>query len=329
MEAATSPTSSTALGEQGLRSREKLARIPVKIVPPSGADAVLPKPPWLRARPLMSETVAGVAAVLREHRLHSVCEEAMCPNIGECFAQRTATFMIMGGLCTRRCPFCDVAHGRPAPLDEDEPSHLAAAVAALGLRHVVITSVDRDDLRDGGAAHFARCIARVRERVPGIGIEVLTPDFRGRVARALDALSLAWPDVFNHNVETVPALYRAARPGADYRGSLDLLARAKAANGALVTKSGLMVGLGETDAALLATMRDLREHRVDVLTIGQYLAPSRFHLPVKRYLPPDEFAALRTAGLAMGFREVVAGPLVRSSYHAAQTVASARQGAMP
>ena len=329
MEAATSHTSrssSTALGQEGLRSREKLARIPVKIVPPAASGAVLPKPPWLRARPLMSDTVAGVAAVLREHRLHSVCEEAMCPNIGECFAQRTATFMIMGGLCTRRCPFCDVAHGRPAPLDEDEPARLAAAVAALGLHHLVITSVDRDDLRDGGAAHFASCIAQVRERVPGIGVEVLTPDFRGRIGRALDALSLAWPDVFNHNVETVPSLYRAARPGADYRGSLDLLARAKAANGTLVTKSGLMVGLGETNEELLATMCDLRAHRVEVLTIGQYLAPSRFHLPVKRYLHPDKFAALRTAGLAMGFSEVVAGPLVRSSYHAAQTVEAARQG---
>lgn len=313
----------TALGQHGLRSREKLARIPVKIVPAS-EGAALPKPPWLRARPLMSTTVAEVAAVLREHRLHSVCEEAMCPNIGECFAQRTATFMIMGGLCTRRCPFCDVAHGRPAPLDEDEPAHLAEAVAALGLRHVVITSVDRDDLRDGGAAHFARCIASVRERVPGIGVEVLTPDFRGRIDRALDALSVAWPDVFNHNVETVPSLYRAARPGADYRGSLALLARAKAAHGALVTKSGLMVGLGETDAELRETLRDLREHGVQVLTIGQYLAPSRYHLPVRRYVHPDEFAALREAGLAMGFSEVVAGPLVRSSYHAAQTVEAAR-----
>jgi lipoyl synthase len=313
----------TALGQHGLRSREKLARIPVKIVP-APAGAALPKPSWLRARPLMSTTVAEVAAMLREHRLHSVCEEAMCPNIGECFAQRTATFMIMGGLCTRRCPFCDVAHGRPEPLDEDEPAHLAEAVAALGLRHVVITSVDRDDLRDGGAAHFARCIARVRERVPGIGVEVLTPDFRGRIDRALDAFSAAWPDVFNHNVETVPALYRAARPGADYRGSLALLARAKATHEALVTKSGLMVGLGETDAQLLETMRDLREHGVEVLTIGQYLAPSRYHLPVRRYVHPDAFAALRDAGLAMGFREVVAGPLVRSSYHAAQTVEAAR-----
>ncbi|WP_321887474.1 lipoyl synthase [Paraburkholderia bannensis] len=319
----TSP-GDTALGQHGLRSREKLARIPVKIVP-APAGAALPKPPWLRARPLMSTTVAEVATVLREHRLHSVCEEAMCPNIGECFAQRTATFMIMGGLCTRRCPFCDVAHGRPAPLDADEPAHLAAAVAALGLRHVVITSVDRDDLRDGGAAHFAQCIEQVRARVPGIGVEILTPDFRGRIGRALEALSAAWPDVFNHNIETVPSLYRAARPGADYRGSLDLLARAKSANPALVTKSGLMVGLGETDEQLRATLGDLREHDVEVLTIGQYLAPSRYHLPVQRYLHPDEFAALRELGLAMGFREVVAGPLVRSSYHAAQTVEAARR----
>lgn len=319
MDAATFETpreSATALGQHGLRSREKLARIPVKVVQD---EAALPKPPWLRARPLMSTTVADVAAVLREHRLHSVCEEAMCPNIGECFAQRTATFMILGGLCTRRCPFCDVAHGRPAPPDADEPAHLAAAVAALGLRHVVITSVDRDDLRDGGAAHFARCVAEVRARVPGIGVELLTPDFRGRIERALDALSAAWPDVFNHNLETVPSLYRAARPGADYRGSLDLLARVREENAALVTKSGLMVGLGETDAELIATMRDLREHGVQVLTIGQYLAPSRFHLPVRRYVSPEEFATLREAGLAMGFGEVVAGPLVRSSYHAAQT----------
>jgi lipoyl synthase len=324
MDAATfeaSRDSTTALGQHGLRSREKLARIPVKIVQ---GEAVLSKPSWLRAPPLMSERVADVAAVLREHRLHSVCEEAMCPNIGECFAQRTATFMIMGGLCTRRCPFCDVAHGRPQPLDADEPAHLAAAVAALGLLHVVITSVDRDDLRDGGASHFARCVEAVRAQVPGIGVELLTPDFRGRIDRALDALSTAWPDVFNHNIETVPALYRAARPGADYRGSLDLLARVRAACASLVTKSGLMVGLGETDAELLETMRDLREHGVEVLTIGQYLAPSRFHLPVRRYVSPDEFAALRDAGLAIGFREVVAGPLVRSSYHAAQTVEAAR-----
>ncbi|MFM0339095.1 lipoyl synthase [Paraburkholderia fungorum] len=315
MDAALHGDSVTALGQHGKRSGEKLARIPVKIVPVSGGEA-LPKPPWLHARPMMSETVAGVAAILREHRLHSVCEEAMCPNIGECFAQRTATFMIMGGICTRRCAFCDVAHGRPAPLDPEEPQRLADAVAALGLRYVVVTSVDRDDLRDGGAAHFARCVTLLRERVPGIRVELLTPDFRGRVERALLALSQAWPDVFNHNIETVPSLYRAARAGADYRGSLELLARVKAASESVLTKSGLMVGLGESDEALLDTMRDLRAHRVDILTIGQYLAPSRFHMPVRRYVAPEQFVAWRDAGLEMGFREVVAGPLARSSYHA-------------
>jgi lipoic acid synthetase len=308
----------TALGQHGLRSREKLARIPVKIVPVERGDA-LPKPSWLRARPMMSDTVAGMASILREHRLHSVCEEAMCPNIGECFAQRTATFMIMGGICTRRCAFCDVAHGRPSPLDDQEPARLADAVAALGLRYVVITSVDRDDLRDGGAAHFARCVALLRERVPGIRVEVLTPDFRGRVERALDALSAAWPDVFNHNVETVPSLYRAARAGADYRGSLGLLRRVKEANASVVTKSGLMVGLGERDDELLQTMRDICEHDVDVLTVGQYLAPSRFHMPVRRYVSPQTFAMFREEGLKLGFREVVSGPLVRSSYHANET----------
>ncbi|MDS0851893.1 lipoyl synthase, partial [Burkholderia cenocepacia] len=299
----------------------KLARIPVRVEPAAGA--ALPKPPWLRARPMMSAAVADMAAVLREHRLHSVCEEAMCPNIGECFAQRTATFMIMGGLCTRSCPFCDVAHGRPEPLDPDEPARLADAAAALGLRYVVITSVDRDDLRDGGAAHFAACIAAVRASVPGIGVEVLTPDFRGRAARALDALSSAWPDVFNHNIETVPSLYRAARPGADYRGSLELLAQAKAARPTLVTKSGLMLGLGERDDEVRDTLRDLRAHEVDVLTLGQYLAPSEHHLPVRRYVSPEAFAAWHDEALALGFREVVAGPLVRSSYHAADVLESA------
>jgi lipoic acid synthetase len=317
MDAALHADSVTALGQHGKRSADKLARIPVKIVPATDGE-VLPKPPWLRAKPMMSETVAGIAAILREHRLHSVCEEAMCPNIGECFARRTATFMIMGGICTRRCAFCDVAHGRPAPLDEAEPARLADAVAALGLRYVVVTSVDRDDLRDGGAAHFARCVTLLRERVPGIRVEVLTPDFRGRIERALQALSGAWPDVFNHNLETVPALYRAARAGSDYQGSLQLLARVKEANEAMLTKSGLMAGLGESDEELLGAMRDLRAHRVDILTIGQYLAPSRFHMPVRRYVTPKQFDAWREAGLEMGFREVVAGPLVRSSYQADQ-----------
>ncbi|CAG4910799.1 Lipoyl synthase [Paraburkholderia gardini] len=317
MNTATGNQSTTALGQHGLRSREKLARIPVKIVPVSAGDVGgLPKPPWLHARPMMSETIAEMAAILRAHRLHSVCEEAMCPNIGECFAQRTATFMIMGGICTRRCAFCDVAHGRPEPLDAEEPERLADAVAALGLRYVVITSVDRDDLRDGGAGHFVRCIALIRERVPGIRVEVLTPDFRGRIDRALAAFETTWPDVFNHNIETVPSLYRAARAGAHYEGSLELLARVKRSNRHVVTKSGLMVGLGETDDELLRTMQDIRAHDVDILTLGQYLAPSRFHMPVRRYMPPDAFDALREEGLKLGFREVVAGPLVRSSYHA-------------
>ncbi|RDK03179.1 lipoyl synthase [Paraburkholderia lacunae] len=326
MDAALHGDSVTALGQHGKRSADKLARIPVKIVPVSGGEA-LPKPAWLRARPMMSETVAGIAAILREHRLHSVCEEAMCPNIGECFAQRTATFMIMGGICTRRCAFCDVAHGRPEPLDDEEPRWLAEAVAALALRYVVVTSVDRDDLRDGGAAHFARCVALLRERVPGIRVEVLTPDFRGRVERALLALSQAWPDVFNHNIETVPSLYRAARAGADYRGSLELLARVKEANDTVLTKSGLMVGLGEADDELVDTMRDLRAHRVDILTIGQYLAPSRFHIPVRRYVALEQFASWRDEGLKMGFREVVAGPLVRSSYHADRVADAAMESA--
>lgn len=325
MDAALHGDSLTALGQHGLRSRDKLARIPVRVVPAAAGD-VLPKPPWLHAKAMMSETVAGMAAILRAHRLHSVCEEAMCPNIGECFAQRTATFMIMGGICTRRCAFCDVAHGRPEPLDEGEPQRLADAVAALGLRYVVITSVDRDDLRDGGAAHFAQCVARVRERMPGIRVELLTPDFRGRVERALEGLAQAWPDVFNHNIETVPALYRAARAGADYAGSLELLARVKRTNESVVTKSGLMVGLGETDTELLETMRDLRAHQVDVLTIGQYLAPSRFHMPVRRYVTPETFSQLREQGLRLGFREVVAGPLVRSSYHADQVATAPSKG---
>jgi lipoyl synthase len=316
----SSHDSVTALGQHGKRAREKLARIPVKIVPVDRRDA-LPKPAWLRARPMMSETVAGMAAILREHKLHSVCEEAMCPNIGECFAQKTATFMIMGGICTRRCAFCDVAHGRPLPLDDAEPERLGDAVAALGLRYVVITSVDRDDLRDGGAGHFARCVAILRERVPGIRVEVLTPDFRGRMERALDALSAAWPDVFNHNVETVPSMYRAARAGADYAGSLALLRRVKEACPSLITKSGLMVGLGEGDDELLETMRDIRASEVDVLTIGQYLGPSRFHMPVRRYVEPATFEHFKEEGLRMGFREVVSGPLVRSSYHAGEVAA--------
>ncbi|HEY8555164.1 MAG TPA: lipoyl synthase, partial [Burkholderiales bacterium] len=254
--------------------------------------------------------------LLRSHKLNTVCEEASCPNIGECFAHGTATFMIMGRLCTRRCPFCDVAHGRPDPLDPDEPENLARAVAAMGLRFVVITSVDRDDLRDGGAAHFVACIEAVRRHAPGTSIEVLVPDFRGRLAVALDTLGRALPDVFNHNLETVPRLYKAARPGADYRHSLELLRQFKERYPGIPTKSGLMVGLGETNEEIVEVMRDLRAVGCDMLTIGQYLQPSRHHLPVERYVTPAEFEEFARVGRALGFSSVASGPMVRSSYHA-------------
>jgi len=248
--------------------------------------------------------------------LHTVCEEASCPNIGECFGHGTATFMIMGDKCTRRCPFCDVGHGRPLPLDADEPINLAKTIAALGLRYVVITSVDRDDLRDGGAAHFVDCIRAVREHSPQTQIEVLVPDFRGRLDRALDVLAQAPPDVMNHNLETVPRLYRQARPGSDYAHSLRLLQDFKARFADVPTKSGLMVGLGETDDEILATMRDMRAHGIDMLTIGQYLQPSAQHLPVLRYVHPDTFASFERDAYAMGFRHAAVGAMVRSSYHA-------------
>jgi lipoic acid synthetase len=248
--------------------------------------------------------------------LHTVCEEASCPNIGECFGKGTATFMIMGDMCTRRCPFCDVGHGRPLPLDAEEPVNLARTIAALRLRYVVITSVDRDDLRDGGAAHFVDCIRAVRELSPQTQIEVLVPDFRGRLDRALDVLCEAPPDVMNHNLETVPRLYRQARPGSDYAHSLRLLQAFKARFPALPTKSGLMVGLGETDDEILGTMRDMRAHDIDMLTIGQYLQPSAQHLPVLRYVHPDTFAHFEREAYAMGFRHAAVGALVRSSYHA-------------
>lgn len=314
MAAALERPSLTALGQPGARSRDKLARIPVRVEPAAGV--ALPKPPWLRARPMMSAAVADMAAVLREHRLHSVCEEAMCPNIGECFAQRTATFMIMGGLCTRRCPFCDVAHGRPEPLDADEPARLADAAAALGLRYVVITSVDRDDLRDGGAGHFVECIREVREQSPETRIEILTPDFRGRLDRAISILNAAPPDVMNHNLETVPRLYKEARPGSDYAHSLKLLKDFKALHPDVATKSGLMVGLGETEEEILQVMRDLRAHDVDMLTIGQYLQPSEHHLPVRAYVHPDTFKMYEEEAYKMGFTHAAVGAMVRSSYHA-------------
>jgi len=296
------------------RGAEKTARNPVKIIPVEGP---LPrKPPWIRVKAPLGAEVRRIKNLLRQQRLYTVCEEASCPNLAECFSHGTATFMIMGDRCTRRCPFCDVAHGRPDPLDSEEPEHLAEAVAAMGLRYVVITSVDRDDLRDGGAAHFAACVARVRARCPQTRIEILVPDFRGRMDRALEALAGEPPDVLNHNLETVPRLYRMARPGADYAWSLDLLERFKSAHPGVPTKSGLMLGLGETREEIEQVLRDLRAHACDMLTIGQYLQPSRHHLPVDRYWEPAEFESIGEYARALGFTSVASGPLVRSSYHA-------------
>jgi lipoic acid synthetase len=281
------------------------------------AAVPLKKPAWIRVRAGNSHARFGeVKRILRESALHTVCEEASCPNIGECFGKGTATFMILGDLCTRRCPFCDVGHGKPLPPDPQEPAHLARTVAEMKLQYVVITSVDRDDLRDGGAAHFADCIRAVRAASPSTRIEILVPDFRGRMQIAVDLLTATPPDVFNHNLETVPRLYRQARPGADYAHSLALLAAFKARNPGIPTKSGLMVGLGETDTEILAVMRDLRAHDVDMLTIGQYLAPSGHHLPVARYVHPDVFALFEREAQALGFSHAACGPMVRSSYHA-------------
>jgi lipoic acid synthetase len=294
------------------KGASKTARIPIKVV----AAPALRKPAWIRVRAPSSPRFHEIKQILREHKLHTVCEEASCPNIGECFGKGTATFMIMGDICTRRCPFCDVGHGRPLPLDRDEPANLADTIAALRLRYVVITSVDRDDLRDGGAQHFVDCIRAARERSPHTQIEVLVPDFRGRLDRALDILAAAPPDVMNHNLETVPRLYRQARPGSDYAHSLRLLQQFKARFPAIPTKSGLMVGLGETDEEIVATMRDMRAHDIDMLTIGQYLQPSASHLPVARYVHPHTFGELEREAYAMGFRHAAVGALVRSSYHA-------------
>jgi lipoic acid synthetase len=278
----------------------------------------LPKPAWIRVKLSLGENFRGVKRVLREAQLHTVCEEASCPNIGECFGKGTATFMVLGDLCTRRCPFCDVAHGRPSAPDPLEPEHLADTVARLGLKYVVITSVDRDDLRDGGAAHFAACIRAVRKRSPGTRIEVLTPDFRGRADLALDILAADPPDVMNHNLETVPRLYRQARPGADYAHSLNLLQSFRRRCPDVPTKSGLMLGLGETDEEVIAVMHDLRRHGVDMLTVGQYLQPRPGNLTVKRYVEPPQFDALVEQAKSMGFAHAACGPLVRSSYHADQ-----------
>lgn len=298
-----------------LRGAEKMARIPIKIVPTEPSQ-YLRKPGWIRAQFTGTREVLRMKEILRENHLHTVCEEANCPNIGECFKSGTATFMIMGDICTRRCPFCDVGHGRPSPLDADEPKNLARTIKAMGLSYVVITSVDRDDLRDGGAAHFVDCIQETRALSPKIKIEILTPDFRGRIDVALDVLSRATPDVFNHNLETIPRLYREARPGADYQNSLDLLQRFKQQHPHVATKSGLMLGLGETLEEIEAVMQDLRKHQVDMLTLGQYLQPSAHHLPVARYVTPAEFEALRVTAIRLGFTRVASGPMVRSSYHA-------------
>ncbi len=305
------PSRSTPDSHQ--RGKSKLARIPVKV---EQQESLPRKPKWIRAKAPMGKDVTRIRRILREKGLSSVCEEAACPNLGECFHHGTATFMIMGDICTRRCPFCDVAHGKPLPLDPQEPANLAEAITDMQLRYVVITSVDRDDLRDGGASHFNACIAAVRAHSPQTKVEVLVPDFRGRVDTALTALDSHPPDVFNHNLETVPRLYRQARPGADYLGSLQLLQAFKARQPEVPTKSGLMLGLGETREEIIQVLRDLRHHGCEMLTLGQYLQPSRDHLPVDRFVTPEEFDALRIEAEAMGFTSVASGPMVRSSYHA-------------
>ncbi|AOW12016.1 lipoyl synthase [Hydrogenophaga crassostreae] len=295
------------------KSQAKTSRIPIKIVPAE----VLKKPEWIRVKAGSPTTrFYEIKDVLRANKLVTVCEEASCPNIGECFGKGTATFMIMGDKCTRRCPFCDVGHGRPDPLDVDEPINLAKTIAQLKLKYVVITSVDRDDLRDGGAGHFAECIRQVRELSPGTQIEVLVPDFRGRDDRALDILKAAPPDVMNHNLETAPRLYKEARPGSDYQFSLNLLKKFKVLFPHVPTKSGIMVGLGETDEEILEVMRDMRAHNIEMLTIGQYLAPSGHHLPVRRYVHPDTFKMFEAEAYKMGFTHAAVGAMVRSSYHA-------------
>jgi lipoyl synthase len=298
-------------------------RIPIAIIPAER----LAKPEWIRVRAAsVGSRFHDIKRILREKNLHTVCEEASCPNIGECFGKGTATFMILGDLCTRRCPFCDVGHGRPLPPDAEEPAHLAETIAALGLSYVVITSVDRDDLKDGGAQHFVDCIRAVRAASPSTRIEVLVPDFRGRLERALEVLHAAPPDVMNHNLETVPRLYRKARPGGNYPHSLKLLKDFKARHPQVPTKSGLMVGLGETDEEILEVMRDLRAHDVDMLTIGQYLQPSAGHLPVLRYVHPDSFAMFEREAKKLSFTHAAVGPMVRSSYHADQQAHAAGLG---
>ena len=303
------------MADAGVKQKGELktARIPIKIVP----QEALKKPDWIRVKAGNDAGRFGeIKKMLRDQKLHTVCEEAACPNIGECFGRGTATFMILGDICTRRCPFCDVGHGKPLPPDVDEPRHLAESVANLKLRYVVITSVDRDDLRDGGAQHFVDCIRETRALSPEIKIEVLVPDFRGRLETAVEILKVSPPDVMNHNLETVPRLYKQARPGADYQNSLDLLKVFGQLHPEVPTKSGLMLGLGETDEEILEVMRDLRAHGVTMLTLGQYLQPSQHHLPVMRFVTPERFVQFEQEALAMGFTHAACGPMVRSSYHA-------------
>jgi len=295
------------------RNADKLSRIPVKVEKP---EQILRKPDWIRIKLPSGDQVNRIKQSLREHRLHTVCEEAACPNLSECFSHGTATFMIMGDLCTRRCPFCDVAHGKPQPLDAEEPANLAATIAAMALKYVVITSVNRDDLRDGGASHFAACIAAVRSQSPNTTIEVLVPDFRGRMDTALDILQQQPCDVFNHNLETVPRLYLQARPGADYHISLQLLQQHRQRLPNVPTKSGLMLGIGETEAEVIDVMKDLLAHGVSMLTLGQYLQPSKDHLAVQEYIHPDQFQRYAEIARELGFKQVASAPLVRSSYHA-------------
>lgn len=301
--------------EQGvkLKGADKVARIPIKVVP---SKTVQRKPPWIRAKAPTGDRVKQLKARLRENSLYTVCEEASCPNLGECFSKGTATFMIMGDICTRRCPFCDVGHGRPNPLDTAEPAKLAATIQAMDLRYVVITSVDRDDLRDGGAGHFVECIRATRELNPDIQIEILTPDFRGRMDVALEIMTRAAPDVFNHNLESVPSLYKKIRPGSDYEWSLDLLQKFKQMHPRVPTKSGLMLGLGEEIDEVKQVLRDMRAHGVNMLTLGQYLQPSLDHLAVERFVTPGEFDQLGVYAESIGFDQVASGPMVRSSYHA-------------
>lgn len=302
-----------------LRGADKTARIPIKVVSVPKEER-LPKPSWIKAKIPSGKRFQEITNLLREQKLHSVCEEAACPNIGECFNQGTATFMIMGDICTRRCPFCDVGHGRPLPLDEEEPKRLAETVRNLGLDYVVITSVDRDDLRDGGATHFAHCIDEIRTLSPNTGIEILVPDFRGRLDVALEILTETKPDVLNHNLETVPRLYKQARPGADYQNSLDLLKRYKTMNPDVTTKSGIMVGLGESNEEVFELMKDMRAHDIEMITIGQYLQPSGGHLAVSRYVTPEQFKEYEKEAYRLGFKNAYVGAMVRSSYHADEQV---------